>query len=217
MDDPYCSALEGQNPESFNLFSYSTSAASKSASADSDPSRLADTGTPSSPSAASSPSEWLAHKPRLTVYRRLQYYSSPGFWRWILIILVLFLSLQTWLQLGRRNPFSYLPREWRHDEALKDILRPYETGQAERKNKHDPVRWLKQHSSPDGRRPGVFAPRPRAALISLVRNEELEGILQSMRQLEHHWNRNYGYPWIFFNEKPFSDEFKVCRSLFPSR
>lgn len=51
--------------------------------------------------------------------------------------------------------------------------------------------------------------RPRAALISLVRNEELEGILQSMQQLELHWNRRFGYPWIFFNERPFSDEFKV--------
>ena len=51
--------------------------------------------------------------------------------------------------------------------------------------------------------------RPKAALISLVRNEELDGILQSMRQLEYHWNHNYNYPWIFFSEKPFTDEFKV--------
>lgn len=51
--------------------------------------------------------------------------------------------------------------------------------------------------------------RPRAAIISLVRNEELEGIMQSMRQLEYRWNRKYAYPWIFFNERPFSEEFKV--------
>lgn len=56
---------------------------------------------------------------------------------------------------------------------------------------------------------GNSARRPRAAIISLVRNEELDGILQSMRQLELHWNRRFGYPWIFFNERPFSDEFKV--------
>jgi hypothetical protein len=30
-----------------------------------------------------------------------------------------------------------------------------------------------------------------------------------MRQLEHHWNRNYQYPWLFFSEKSFTDEFKV--------
>lgn len=52
--------------------------------------------------------------------------------------------------------------------------------------------------------------RPRAALISLVRNSELEGIVQSMQQLEYHWNRNYHYPWIFFNDEEFNDEFKVC-------
>jgi hypothetical protein len=30
-----------------------------------------------------------------------------------------------------------------------------------------------------------------------------------MCQLELHWNHKYHYPWIFFNEKLFSDEFKV--------
>ena len=59
-----------------------------------------------------------------------------------------------------------------------------------------------------------FNDRPKAAIISLVRNEELEGILQSMRQLEYHWNKRYRYPWMFFSETDFSDEFKVslCRS-----
>lgn len=60
--------------------------------------------------------------------------------------------------------------------------------------------------------------RPRAALISLVRNEELEGIVQSMRQLEYHWNHKYQYPWIFFNEQPFSETFKVrSRTRFGSQ
>lgn len=54
-----------------------------------------------------------------------------------------------------------------------------------------------------------FNHRPKAAIISLVRNEELEGILQSMRQLEYHWNKRYRYPWMFFSEKDFSEEFKV--------
>lgn len=54
-----------------------------------------------------------------------------------------------------------------------------------------------------------FSPKPRAALISLVRNSELPGLMQSMRQLEYRWNRKYQYPWIFFNDEPFSDEFKV--------
>lgn len=50
--------------------------------------------------------------------------------------------------------------------------------------------------------------RANATLISLVRNEELEGIIRSMKQVEVSWNRKYNYPWIFFNEVPFTDEFK---------
>lgn len=80
----------------------------------------------------------------------------------------------------------------------------------------DPVQWLAANShdvqaaEPGIFSNGIFAPkRPKAALISLVRNSELDGILQSMRQLEFHWNRKYNYPWIFFNEEPFSEEFKV--------
>lgn len=56
--------------------------------------------------------------------------------------------------------------------------------------------------------PGDLKAKSKAALISLVRNEELDGILQSMRQLEYRWNKRFGYPWLFFSEVPFSEEFK---------
>ncbi|OKL61867.1 hypothetical protein UA08_02506 [Talaromyces atroroseus] len=51
--------------------------------------------------------------------------------------------------------------------------------------------------------------RKDATLIMLARNEELEGVLSSMRQLESSWNNKYHYPWIFFNNEPFTDEFKA--------
>jgi alpha 1,2-mannosyltransferase len=102
----------------------------------------------------------------------------------------------------------------------------------------DPIRWLKQnshdkHALPKGAMSNLrnfgdmLKGRPRAALISLVRNSELEGIIQSMKQLEDRWNRKYQvsqsqdsgcgktcsdkmqYPWIFFNDEPFTDEFKT--------
>ena len=60
---------------------------------------------------------------------------------------------------------------------------------------------------------GHHSAKPRAALISLVRNSELPGLVQSMRQLEYRWNQKYNYPWIFFNDEPFSDEFKVSASF----
>ena len=66
--------------------------------------------------------------------------------------------------------------------------------------KHDPVRWLKENSKNKYAVSRNLIPplpslggsrRPRAALISLVRNSELPGMMQSMRQLEYRWNRKY--------------------------
>ncbi|SLM35692.1 glycosyltransferase family 15 protein [Lasallia pustulata] len=34
--------------------------------------------------------------------------------------------------------------------------------------------------------------------------------MQSMRQLEFHWNHKYQYPWVFFNDEPFSQEFRLA-------
>ncbi|KAJ9636617.1 hypothetical protein H2204_005217 [Knufia peltigerae] len=86
-------------------------------------------------------------------------------------------------------------------------------GWGKRKKNDDPVQWLKQNSDLEPHLPrSRTTKRPRAALISLVRNEELDGILQSMRDLELRWNGRHRYPWIFFNEKPFSEEFKAATS-----
>ncbi|MCJ1321437.1 hypothetical protein MMC15_006782 [Xylographa vitiligo] len=97
------------------------------------------------------------------------------------------------------------------------ILQPLSPSKTQ-KNAPDPLRWLEKNSNNkyavttgskllDSITPHL-SQRPRAALISLVRNSELPGLMQSMRQLEYHWNRKYQYPWIFFNDEPFSDEFK---------
>jgi len=85
------------------------------------------------------------------------------------------------------------------------------------KKKHNPKKWLREHSNMNHFETGNewHNDRPKAAIISLVRNEELEGILQSMRQLERHWNRRYNYPWMFFSEVDFTEEFKVNKSLPP--
>ena len=58
-------------------------------------------------------------------------------------------------------------------------------------------------------RPRHDAERPHAALISLVRNSELSAIQQSIRQLEFYFNSNvsHRYPWVFFNDVPFTQEF----------
>ena len=50
--------------------------------------------------------------------------------------------------------------------------------------------------------------RINATILSLVRNEELEEMLSSMRDLEFTWNHKFNYPWTFFNDVPFTEEFK---------
>ncbi len=137
--------------------------------------------------------------------------------RQIAVLTCLFLAIFVW--------FVPPPSTWhRHKRYVVEqqpsspyqVLRPATVTP----NKHapDPEKWLKQNSNNKyavgpgaGKLSGYgrFSTKPRAALISLVRNSELEGILQSMRQLEYHWNRKYQYPWIFFNDEPFNDEFKV--------
>ena len=33
-------------------------------------------------------------------------------------------------------------------------------------------------------------------------------MVQAMRDLERTWNHKFNYPWTFFNDEPFSEEFK---------
>lgn len=103
------------------------------------------------------------------------------------------------------------------------ILRPVSVAEP-KKHASNPVKWLQENSNNKfseiaGSRYwnavsglGHTSGKPKAALISLVRNSELPGIVQSMRQLEYQWNRKYNYPWIFFNDEDFSDEFKVSEA-----
>jgi mannosyltransferase len=57
--------------------------------------------------------------------------------------------------------------------------------------------------------PGIKASaRINATLLALVRNEELEDMLSSMKDLERTWNHKFNYPWTFFNDVPFTEEFK---------
>ncbi|KAL9052433.1 MAG: hypothetical protein Q9162_005402 [Coniocarpon cinnabarinum] len=50
--------------------------------------------------------------------------------------------------------------------------------------------------------------RINATLLVLVRNSEQAEITQSMRDLERTWNHKFNYPWTFFNDEPFTAEFK---------
>ncbi|OMJ29084.1 putative mannosyltransferase KTR3 [Smittium culicis] len=49
--------------------------------------------------------------------------------------------------------------------------------------------------------------REKAAILVLVRNSELYQLMHSIRQLEDRFNRKHHYPYIFLNDKPFSNKF----------
>lgn len=50
--------------------------------------------------------------------------------------------------------------------------------------------------------------KANAAIVSLARNGDIDGIVFSMKQMEDRFNKKYGYPYVFLNEEVFSDEFK---------
>jgi alpha 1,2-mannosyltransferase len=50
--------------------------------------------------------------------------------------------------------------------------------------------------------------RANAAFVVLARNHEWHDVVKSMKQVESTFNKAYGYPWVFLNEEPFTDEFK---------
>jgi alpha 1,2-mannosyltransferase len=50
--------------------------------------------------------------------------------------------------------------------------------------------------------------KANAAIVSLARNGDIDGIVSSMKQMEDRFNKRYGYPYVFLNEEEFSEEFK---------
>jgi len=100
---------------------------------------------------------------------------------------------------------ALIPLPKRHDSSPSTVhdLSAYQPARAafptSDKKQPDPIRWLKENSNnryavSKGALPHFSITgdgKPRAALISLVRNSELEGMIQSMRQLEFRWNRKY--------------------------
>lgn len=51
--------------------------------------------------------------------------------------------------------------------------------------------------------------RANATLLSLVRNEELEDLIPTIKEIEANFNKKFNYPWTFINDVPFTKEFKT--------
>ena len=50
--------------------------------------------------------------------------------------------------------------------------------------------------------------RANASFVILARNSNLDGTVRSVREIEDRFNQYHGYPYVFLNEEPFTDEFK---------
>ncbi|KAI0681663.1 nucleotide-diphospho-sugar transferase, partial [Cerioporus squamosus] len=51
--------------------------------------------------------------------------------------------------------------------------------------------------------------RANTTILMLARNSDVDNAVRSARRLEDRFNKKFGYPWVFLNEEPFSDEFKT--------
>lgn len=62
--------------------------------------------------------------------------------------------------------------------------------------------------------PAAPGERVNATFVTLARNSDVWEIARSIRQVEDRFNRNYNYPWVFLNDKPFDDTFiKITTAL----
>jgi alpha 1,2-mannosyltransferase len=142
----------------------------------------------------------------------------------LVVTVILLLSLSTYFTISPnsydsvRQGFSQLPRPWSskpssssnsisalpYTQELKDM---YSHNPGKPKSPEDLLKWATKGK--DGNLyPPTFvpqmanqAPRAKAGFIVLVRNNELEGMRESMRDVEFRFNRKYGYPWIFLNSE----------------
>ncbi|UKZ64146.1 uncharacterized protein TrAtP1_005364 [Trichoderma atroviride] len=92
----------------------------------------------------------------------------------------------------------------RHPSSPGRILMPAGSPPAIRKisEKHDKV-FVTGCLEPD-----TSQPRANAAFVVLARNKEIDGVIQSIKSVERHFNRWYHYPYVFLNDAEFDDTFK---------
>ena len=137
-----------------------------------------------------------------TTWRRLWPRQKPRLSRrrcWLVFCLVLVVLISVfWPSAGWTEMWSAANA----DALSQQVLQPAAFARATLEK--DPEKWLRTNSNNhyeyhkkrswrDRFMCGQWSSKSRAALISLVRNEELDGIMQSMRQLEYHWNYKYIY------------------------
>ena len=54
----------------------------------------------------------------------------------------------------------------------------------------------------------VSAGRANATFVMLARNSDIDDAVRSIRAIEDRFNTRHGYPYVFLNEVPFTEDFK---------
>ncbi|GAB7345577.1 hypothetical protein MBLNU457_3881t2 [Dothideomycetes sp. NU457] len=57
-------------------------------------------------------------------------------------------------------------------------------------------------------KPDTDKQRANAAFVVLARNKELDGVIESIKSVERHFNRWFHYPYVFLNDGDFNSTFK---------
>lgn len=150
----------------------------------------------------------------------------------LVVVFLLFLSLSTYFTLtpnsydSVRQSWKSIPRPWQNGykggfsdgTALpysQDLADMYTHNPGKPKSAEDLMKWATKGEDGNYYPPTYIpqqnnqAPRAKAGFIVLVRNGELDGMRSAMYDVESKFNRKYGYPWIFLNNEPFSEEFKA--------
>lgn len=98
------------------------------------------------------------------------------------------------------------------DTIIRNISRPgAELGSMQNQSQTKPEVPQPEVPQPEVQQPEVAQlyndGRGNDIILSLVRNEELTGMLRSITQLEERFNKRFQYDWWFMNDKPFTQEF----------
>ena len=51
--------------------------------------------------------------------------------------------------------------------------------------------------------------KANASFVIFVRNNDLDGTVRSIREIEDRFDKYHGYPYVLLNEEQFTDEFKT--------
>jgi len=86
---------------------------------------------------------------------------------------------------------------------IKEHITGHEAGEPPYKNPIPDEYYVKTNeTTPQGR-------KANAAFVILARNGDLNGVIESMKQMEDRFNKKFQYPYVFLNDEAFDDVFKT--------